>query len=90
MWLLQGRCCRPQFGLRAIFVLTALASVPLGVHAYRQRQYRLRVAALRVLAEGQVMASVPDSGSPDGFRNCDVYIKPDDVVTGLGVGIIFR
>lgn len=61
-----------QFRLAGLFALTFAVSVPLAIHAYRERQYRLRVAAAEVIAATSdcVFLEQPDDDPGPGRSIC--------------------
>lgn len=87
---------RPQYRLATLFVLIGVLSIPLGVWTARERAYRERALAARVLLEGDDEIDVePLHGGANSCRatllgasdDPDAHLSRDDVVVGVECGL---
>src|SRR5487761_1302379 len=90
MSALRIRRCRLQFRLRSLLLLIAIISVPLGVRAHREHQYRVRLGAVGALRrEGaRVYVGVwdPPYGSIEWLDDEEEphrALQPEDVVVSV-------
>jgi len=73
-----------QYRLVTLFSLVTLASLPLAVCAHREHQYRVRLAAVRLLQNNGYSVGVPvDDSHPtyNDLLNADVILQRDEVVS---------
>jgi hypothetical protein len=85
-----GKLGRPQFRLRVLFALVAMASIPVAIVANREHAYRVRLAAVDVIRAGGPLCEVSvgtDEHDPCSGASTLGYdkgvLERDDVVTSI-------